>query len=112
MGPPFGGKSQGSKGPPVFSKSRSQAPAWAIIAARVVKALGKTLSPLMVPGGKTGDGYPGPNPLRSLGYATTLLPLETLRPAQPGPLHLVRRWIAPSAFIVSLSQAMSHVARP
>ena len=31
MGPPVGGKSQGSKGPPVFSKSRSKAPAWAIV---------------------------------------------------------------------------------
>jgi hypothetical protein len=36
-GAPFGGKSQGSKGPPVFSKSRSKAQSLAMTAPRGVK---------------------------------------------------------------------------
>ena len=43
--------------------------------------------------------------------ATTLAPLKILRLEQPLPLHLVQRWIAPSASIVSLSQAMFHAGR-
>ena len=46
----------------------------------------------------------------SLPGATTLAPLEILSLEQPRPLHLVQRWIAPSASTVWLSQALLGLA--